>query len=99
MEIHFIPDIAISAWTGSLKLNEQELDSLKEKIEEWLEKKYIVPSISNFGANILFTKKQDGSLRLCIDYRRLNWITTKDRAPTPDIELFREQSMGIIISE
>jgi hypothetical protein len=69
MEINFIPEATMPPWVGSRKLNEEELQTLKEKITELLEKKYIVPSTSPFGANVLFTKKQDGSLRLCIDYR------------------------------
>jgi hypothetical protein len=91
MEIYFIPDSAMPAWTGSRKLNEHLLDSLNEKSEELLLEKCIVPSTSSFGANVLFTKKQDGSQRLCIDYRRLNLITIKDRAHIPDIELLKEQ--------
>jgi hypothetical protein len=91
MEINFLPDAKMPPWVGSRKLNEEELVGLKEKITELLEKKYIVPSTSTFGANVLFAKKQDGSLRLCIDYRRLNLITIRDHAPIPDIELLREQ--------
>lgn len=76
MAINVLPDAEIHTWVGSRKLNEEELRSLKEKIAELLEKKYIVPSTSKLGANVLFTKKHDGSLRLCIDYRRLNLMTT-----------------------
>jgi hypothetical protein len=91
MEINFLPDAKMPPWVESRKLNEEELVALKEKITELLEKKYIVPSTSTFGANVLFTKKHDGSLRLCIDYRRLNLITIRYHAPIPDIELLREQ--------
>jgi hypothetical protein len=91
MEINFVSGAQMPPWVGSRKLNEEELRTLKEKITELLEKKHIVPSTSPFGANVLFTKKQDGSLRLCIDYRRLNLITVRDLAPIPDIELLREQ--------
>jgi hypothetical protein len=89
MEINLMPESKMPTWTGSRKRNEQELESLKEKIDELIEKKFIVPSTSSFGANVLFAKKPDGSLRLCIDYRGINAITAKDRAPIPDIELLR----------
>jgi hypothetical protein len=50
-------------------------------------KKYIVPSTSRFGANVLFRKKPGGSLIMCIDYRRLNSITERDCAPIPNVTL------------
>ncbi|XP_074331306.1 uncharacterized protein LOC141668329 [Apium graveolens] len=49
-----------------------ELGELKLQLQELLDKKFIRPSISSWGAPVLFVKKKDGSLRLCIDYRELN---------------------------
>ena len=46
-----------------------ELRELKAQLEELLSKGFIRPSISPWGAPVLFVKKKDGSLRLCIDYR------------------------------
>ena len=46
-----------------------ELRELKAHLEELLSKEFIKPSISPWGAPVLFVKKKDGSLRLCIDYR------------------------------
>ena len=46
-----------------------ELRELKAQLEELLSKEFIRPSISPWGAPVLFVKKKDGSLRLCIDYR------------------------------
>ena len=60
-----------------------ELQYLKEYIDRMLERGWIHPSKSPFGSPILFVKKPDGSLRLCVDYRRLNTMTVKNRYPLP----------------
>lgn len=62
---------------------ETELTSLREYLDEMLGKGFIRSSNSPAGAPILFVKKKDGSLRLCVDYRGLNKITRKDRYPLP----------------
>jgi transposase InsO family protein len=64
-------------------LSEVELKALREWLEENLGKGFIRVSTSPAGAPILFIKKKDGSLRLCVDYRGLNKITIKDRTPLP----------------
>ncbi|CDO69315.1 hypothetical protein BN946_scf184976.g34 [Trametes cinnabarina] len=64
-------------------LSQVELDTLREYIEENLRSGFIRPSNSPCGAPVLFVKKKDGSLRLCVDYRGLNKITRKDRYPLP----------------
>jgi len=64
-------------------LSETELKALDEYIKENLTKSYIQASTSPAGAPILFVKKRDGSLRLCVDYRGLNKITIKNRHPLP----------------
>ena len=51
-----------------------------------LDKGFIRPSVSPWGAPVLFVKKKDGSLRLCIDYRKLNQVTMKNRYPLPRID-------------
>jgi hypothetical protein len=60
-----------------------ELAELKKQLDELLEKKFIRPSTSPWGAPVLFVKKPDGSLRLCIDYRGLNAVTIKNKNPLP----------------
>lgn len=60
-----------------------ELAEAKRYIDENLRKGFIRPSTSSAGAPILFAKKKDGSLRLCVDYRGLNRITRKNRYPLP----------------
>ena len=60
-----------------------ELETLKTYVDDYLDKGFIRPSQSPCGAPILFVKKADGSLRLCVDYRGLNKITKKNRYPLP----------------
>ena len=64
-------------------LSEKELTTLKDYIDKNLANGFIVRSKSPAGAPILFVKKSDGSLRLCVDYRRLNAITVKNKYPIP----------------
>ncbi|XP_073051283.1 uncharacterized protein [Primulina eburnea] len=52
-----------------------ELKELKEQLQDLLDKGYIRPSMSPWGAPVLFVKKKDGSMRMCIDYRQLNRVT------------------------
>jgi predicted aspartyl protease len=63
-----------------------ELEALKKYLEENLNKSFIRHSSSPAGAPVLFVKKSDGSLRLCVDYRGLNEITVKNRYPLPLIQ-------------
>jgi hypothetical protein len=70
-------------------LSETELQALKEYIDNMVAKGFIRPSKSPFGSPVLFVKKPDGSLRLCVDYRKLNDITIKNCYTLPLIsELF-----------
>ena len=60
------------------QLSEKELQVLREYLEENLKKGFIRESQSPAGYLILFAPKKDGSLRLCVDYRKLNNITIKN---------------------
>ena len=68
-----------------------ELKELKKQLEELLEKGFIHPSISPWGAPVLFVKKKDGSIRLCIDYWQLNRITMKNKYPLSRIDDLLDQ--------
>ena len=75
-------------------LSEPELQALREYLDENLAKGFIVPSKSPAASPILFQKKKDGSLRLCVDYRKLNEITKKNRYPLPLIPEIIERLRG-----
>ena len=64
-------------------LTETERDELKKYLKENLEKGFIRKSTSPAGAPILFVRKKDGTLRLCIDYRKLNDMTIRNSYPLP----------------
>ena len=63
-----------------------ELHELKVHIQELLDKGFIRPSTSPWGAPILFAKKKDKTLRLFVDYRQLNRVTVKNRYPLSRID-------------
>ncbi|XP_057246749.1 uncharacterized protein LOC130589496 [Beta vulgaris subsp. vulgaris] len=71
-----------------------ELQELKTQLQELIDKGFIRPSVSPWGAPVLFVKKKDGSMRLCIDYRELNKVTIKNRYPLPRIEDLFDQLKG-----
>ncbi|GKC79016.1 putative reverse transcriptase domain-containing protein, partial [Tanacetum coccineum] len=71
-----------------------ELKELKDQLQELLERGFIRPSVSPWGAPVLFVKKKDGSMRLCIDYRELNRITVRNKYPLPRIDDLFDQLQG-----
>ncbi|KAL4020664.1 hypothetical protein IC575_019445 [Cucumis melo] len=77
-----------------------ELKELKVQLQELLDKGFIWPSVSPWGAPVLFVKKKDGSMRLCIDYRELNKVTVKNRYPLPRIDdLFDQLQEATVFSK
>ena len=71
-----------------------ELRELKLQLQDLLDKGFIRPSVSPWGAPVLFVKKKDGSLRLCIDYRELNKVIVKNKYPLPRIDDLFDQLQG-----
>ncbi|KAA3484817.1 DNA/RNA polymerases superfamily protein [Gossypium australe] len=57
----------------------KELVELRAQIQELLDQGFIQPSVSPWGASVLFVKKKDGPMRMCIDYRQLNKLTIKNK--------------------
>ena len=71
-----------------------ELQELNVQIQELLGKGFIRPSTSPWGAPVLFVKKKNKTLRLCIDYRQFNRVTIKNRYPLPRIDNLFDQWRG-----
>ena len=71
-----------------------ELQELRVQLQELLDKGFIRPSTSPWGSPVLFVKKKDKTLRLCIDYRQLNRVTIKNRYPLPRIDDLFDQLRG-----
>lgn len=71
-----------------------ELSELKIQLQELLDKSFIRPSTSPWEAPALFVKKKDGALRFCIDYRKLNRVTIKNKYPMPRIDNLFDQLKG-----
>ena len=74
-----------------------ELKELKLRFQELLEKGFILLSVSPWGAPMLFVKKKDGTLRLCIDYRQLKKLTIKNKYLSPNIDDLFDQLKGASI--
>lgn len=80
-----------------IRMSPPELTELNKQLTDLLDKGYIMPSVSPFGAPVLFAKKKDGTLRLCIDYRMLNKATIKNKYPLPRIDDLLDQLHGAAI--
>ena len=81
-------------YQGIYRMSPLELEELRKQLDDLLEKGFIKPSKSPFGAPILFVHKKDGGLRMCVDYRALNKITVKNRYPIPRIDDLLDQLNG-----
>ena len=79
------------------RMASSELKELKEQLQDLLDKGFIRPSISPWGASMLFVKKKDGSMRMCIDYWELNKVTIKNRYPLPRIDNLLDQLQRVAI--
>ncbi|KAH0675965.1 hypothetical protein KY285_023766 [Solanum tuberosum] len=78
--------------TGLIKV---ELKELKEQLKDLLDKGCIRPSVSPWGAPVLFVRKKDGSLRMCIDYSHFNRVTIKNMYPLSKINDLFDQLHGV----
>ena len=96
-EIEFAIDVVPSATPASItpyRMAPMELKELKLQLQELLEKGFIRPSLSAWGAPVLFVKKKDGTLQLCVDYRQLNKMTVKNKYSLPIIDDLFDQLKG-----
>ena len=77
------------------RMTSVELRELNERLLELLDKGFIRPNTSPWGAPVLFVKRKDGTLRLCIDYRELNKVPVKNKYPLSRIDDLFEQLQGV----
>ena len=96
-EIEFCIDVVPGTDSISMppyRMAPTELKELNDQLKELLDKGFIRPSTSPWGAPVLFVKEKDGSLRLCIDYRQLNKVTIKNKYPHSRIYDLFDQLQG-----
>ncbi|GJW20013.1 reverse transcriptase domain-containing protein [Tanacetum coccineum] len=96
-EVEFHIDLipgALPVAKAPYRLAPSEMNELSNQLEELQEKGFIRPSSSPWGAPVLFVKKKDGAMRMCIDYRELNKLTIKNRYPLPRIDDLFDQLQG-----
>lgn len=76
----------IPVYERARRLAPIERDQVNDIIQKWLREGIIRPSTSEYASPVVIVKKRDGTIRLCIDYRKLNRKIIKDRYPLPVIE-------------
>ena len=76
------------------RLAPSEMKEMMSQLQELLDKAFIRPNSTPWGATVLFVKKKDGSMRMCIDYRELNKVTIKNKYPLPRIDDLFDQLQG-----
>ncbi|GBG59910.1 hypothetical protein CBR_g66715 [Chara braunii] len=76
------------------RMSEEELEVLRTQLDDLIDKGWIRPSCSPYGAPVLFVRKKNKELRLCIDYRKLNAQTIKNVGPLPRIDDLLERLGG-----
>ena len=99
-DIEFAIDVVPGATPASItpyQMAPLELKELKLQLPKLLEKGFIRPSVSTWGAPVLFIKKKDGTLQQCIDYRQLNKLTVKNKYLLPRIDDLFDQLKGASI--
>jgi hypothetical protein len=79
------------------RYSQAELQEIESRISMLLRAGWIEPTVSPFGAPVLFVPKPDGTLRMCIDYRALNKVTVRNRYPLPRIDQLLDQLTGATV--
>nr|CAH66284.1 OSIGBa0161P06.1 [Oryza sativa] len=74
-----------------------ELAEVKKQVDDLLQKGYIRPSTSPWGAPVIFVEKKDHTQRMCVDYRALNEVTIKNKYPLPRIDDLFDQLKGATV--
>jgi hypothetical protein len=94
--IQLVPGTA-PLFKGPYKMAANQLAELNEQLQELLDKRYIRPSASPYGAPVIFVLKKDGTQRICVDYRSLNEVTIKNKYPLPRIDDLFDQLKGACV--
>ena len=94
-----VPEIKLQSGTTPIsrvpyRIAPAEMKELRAQLDELLNHGFIRQSQSPWGAPVLFVKKKDGSLRMCIDYRGLNKVTIRNKYPLPRIDDLFDQLIG-----
>ena len=92
-EIELVPGTSPIS-RAAYRMAPKEMTELRKQLDELLDHGFIRESHSPWGAPVLFVKKKDGSMRLCIDYRQLNKVTIRNKYPLPRIEDLFDQLQG-----
>nr|CAD40414.3 OSJNBa0065J03.10 [Oryza sativa Japonica Group] len=102
-EIEFRIDLAPGTapiYKRPYRMAVNELAEVKKQVDEQLQKGYIRPSISPWGAPVIFVEKKDKTKRMCVDYRALNEVTIKNKYPLPRIDdLFDQLKRAKVFSK
>ncbi|GJY80411.1 putative reverse transcriptase domain-containing protein [Tanacetum coccineum] len=96
-EIEFCIDLILGVSPvvkSPYRLAPSEMLELSNQLKELQEKGFIRPNYSPWGEPVLFVKKKDGAMRMCIDYREFNNLTIKNRYPLPRIDDLFDQLQG-----
>ncbi|GAB2281581.1 hypothetical protein Dimus_039480 [Dionaea muscipula] len=95
-EVEFAIDLVptLGIFQRLISDSSRESKELHARFAELLDKGFIRPSVSPWGAPVLFVRKKDGSMRLCIDYREINKVTVKNRYPLSRIDDLFDQLQG-----
>jgi hypothetical protein len=99
-DIEFVIELMPSTapiYKSPYRMATPELVELKEHIRELLEKGFIHPISSPWGAHVIFISKKDGTQRLCMDYRALNVVTVKNKYLLPMIDDMFDQLCGACV--
>ena len=92
MKLNLKDDVPVQASYNAIPRNLYK--ELKHYIEELLNKKWIRDSESPYSSPVVVVRKKDGTLRLCVDYQKLNAKTTPERDPLPRVQNVIDNLVG-----
>jgi hypothetical protein len=99
-EIEFVIELVPGTapiFKSPYRMTANQLAELKEQLQELLDKRYICPSASPWGAPVIFVPKKDCTQRMCVDYHSLNEVTIKNKYPLPRIDDLFDQLKGACV--